>query len=124
MNKHKPFPQNLKLKARENRKAPTKAEAILWESLRGHRLGGYKFRRQHPIPQKGHFILDFYCEEQKLAVEADGNYHLNEKQADLDSSRTEILNELEIRVIRFSNEAIIHRTDEVLNTILDALQED
>lgn len=59
--------------SREMRKDPTKAEALLWESLRGRNLNKLKFRRQQPI--KG-YILDFYCEEIRLGVEVDGEIHL------------------------------------------------
>jgi very-short-patch-repair endonuclease len=50
--------------ARELRRNPTVAEAILWEALGGKRLG-YKFRRQHPL---GEMIVDFYCPGVKVAV--------------------------------------------------------
>jgi very-short-patch-repair endonuclease len=44
------------LQARAMRREPTEAERLLWARLRDRRLGGYKFRRQHPI---GAFIADF-----------------------------------------------------------------
>jgi very-short-patch-repair endonuclease len=50
--------------ARELRRNPTVAEAVLWEALGGKRLG-YKFRRQHPL---GEIIVDFYCPAVKVAV--------------------------------------------------------
>ncbi|MEO7994169.1 MAG: DUF559 domain-containing protein, partial [bacterium] len=34
------------LTARELRRLPTPAEVAVWEMVRGHRLGGYKFYRQ------------------------------------------------------------------------------
>jgi len=42
--------------AREQRKRPTKSEEILWQALRGKKLDGIKFRRQHAI---GSSIVDF-----------------------------------------------------------------
>jgi len=45
---------------------------VVWQALRGRRLDGIRFRRQHPI---GPYILDFYCEEARLAVEIDGQGH-------------------------------------------------
>jgi very-short-patch-repair endonuclease len=54
------------------RKSLTPPEARLRQALRGHRLDGLKFRRQHPI---GPFILDFYCVSARLAVEIDGAAH-------------------------------------------------
>ena len=44
----------------------------VWQALRGEKLGGLRFRRQHPIPP---YVLDFYCAEAKLAVEVDGQSH-------------------------------------------------
>jgi lysyl-tRNA synthetase class 2 len=52
--------------ARRMRREPTKAEWLLWQRLRGQQLGGYKFRRQHPIDG---FIVDFCCPEVKLIIE-------------------------------------------------------
>ncbi|HYB58363.1 MAG TPA: endonuclease domain-containing protein, partial [Alphaproteobacteria bacterium] len=66
-------------RARELRIAMTDAECRLWSALRGRRLEGYKFRRQHPL---GPFIVDFACLEHRLVVEADGGQH-----ADSDDDR-------------------------------------
>lgn len=55
--------------ARIMRQGMTPAESVLWGALRGRRLDGLRFRRQHPI---GRRILDFYCPSARLAVEVDG----------------------------------------------------
>jgi very-short-patch-repair endonuclease len=47
-------------KARRLRIILTDAERRLWSILRGRRLEGFKFRRQHPI---GWYIVDFVCIE-------------------------------------------------------------
>ena len=52
----KPLRKHLKAYVRENRKAPTPAENILWQKLRGSKLES-KFRRQHAI---NFFIIDFF----------------------------------------------------------------
>ena len=57
------------LKARELRKELTETEKRLWKYLRDRRFFNKKFRRQHIF--RG-FILDFYCPEEKLAIELDG----------------------------------------------------
>jgi very-short-patch-repair endonuclease len=54
------------------RRALTPPEARLWVALRCKTLSHLKFRRQHPI---GPFILDFYCDRARLAVEVDGEGH-------------------------------------------------
>jgi very-short-patch-repair endonuclease len=98
--------------ARALRKHPTRAEDILSTQLRGSRFDGAKFRRQVPIDQ---YVVDFYCHAAKLVVELDGKQH--EWFADYDSGRTEILERLGIRVIRFTNDEVCNDLDAVLARI-------
>ena len=66
----------------------TDAEQLVWYCLRRKQLGGFRFRRQHPIER---FVLDFYCSEAKLAIELDGGQH-NELDAKVrDKERTAFL---------------------------------
>ena len=58
--------------AREFRQTPTETEQAAWHLLRGLRLRGFKFRRQHPV---GSYIADFCCTELRLIVELDGGVH-------------------------------------------------
>ena len=67
--------------ARSFRRVSTGAEAALWKVLRGRRLGGLKFRRQHPVDG---FMVDFYCAERRLIVEVDGSIHDRQRGADVD----------------------------------------
>jgi len=83
--------------ARDFRANLNPPEARLWLSLRGRRLDGLKFRRQHPI---GPYILDFYCAAAKLAVEVDGAIHDVEDQIRHDQRRTTWLAQRGVRVIR------------------------
>jgi very-short-patch-repair endonuclease len=87
--------------AKQLRNKLTDAENILWEHLSKNKLNNYRFRRQHPV---GNFIVNFYCHKAKLVVEVDGGYHLNEDQILLDHNRTQELNLLDIKVIRFTHE--------------------
>ncbi|MGB9594050.1 MAG: endonuclease domain-containing protein, partial [Anaerolineae bacterium] len=59
-------------RARGLRRPQTPAEGLLWTRLRNRQLGGFKFRRQHPI---GRAIVDFYCERCRLGIEIDGDSH-------------------------------------------------
>jgi very-short-patch-repair endonuclease len=59
-------------RARTHRRSLTGAEVGLWVRLKGRKLDGYHFRRQHPV---GPYILDFYCAEARLAIELDGYSH-------------------------------------------------
>ncbi|MGI4862990.1 MAG: DNA helicase RecQ [Janthinobacterium lividum] len=99
--------------ARENRKAPTPAEAHLWQQLRADRLGA-KFRRQHAID---FFIVDFVCLSHKLIIEVDGDIHQDSSQAEYDQGRTHVLKELGFHELRFPNEQVLHQMPQVLATI-------
>ena len=59
-------------RARTLRRTLTLPEIILWDQLRKKRQGEAKFRRQHPF---GPYVLDFYCDQARLAVEVDGQVH-------------------------------------------------
>ncbi|HEX2534371.1 MAG TPA: DUF559 domain-containing protein, partial [Chitinophagaceae bacterium] len=100
----------LKAFALQHRSQPTEAEALLWEQLRASRLG-FKFRRQHIIRQ---FIADFACIKKGLVVEIDGLYHQLPEMQVSDMVRTEALNRLGYEVIRFTNEQVLHDTENVL----------
>jgi very-short-patch-repair endonuclease len=65
-------PKRTKDFARRLRREMSLPEVILWQNLRGGRLDGLRFRRQHPM---GAYVLDFYCDAARLAVEVDGAHH-------------------------------------------------
>lgn len=97
------------------RRESTQAEARLWECLRAHRLGGWKWKRQVPC---GPFIADFLCDEARLVVEVDGGQHA--ERVGYDARRTAYLQRLELRVIRFWNSAVLEGREGVCLTILEA----
>jgi len=97
------------LLSREMRRHPTQAEARLWSVLRGRQLGGWKFRRQHVVVG---YVVDFYCSDLRLVVEVDGPVH-DERRCD-DEAREADLRCAGAEVVRFSNDAVLHRLDEVL----------
>lgn len=109
----------LKELAGERKRQSTDTEIILWECLSGKKLEGYKFRRQHIIDE---FIVDFVCLKENLIVEIDGGYHEKPEIQEADKLRTEILEQLGYRVIRFTNEEVLGNIDGVLDSILNALQ--
>ena len=106
------LPEDLKTWAKEMRKQMPVAEVLLWKLLRNRSIAGAKFRRQHPI---GRYILDFYCDEKKLAIELDGGQHAD--QSEYDQQRDEFLNALGIRVLRFWNSQMLQETESVLEVI-------
>ena len=104
--------------ARELRHRTTEAEQKLWSLLRNRQLKGKKFRRQHAI---ANYVADFYCNESKLVIELDGNFHTEAETKEYDKSRTNLLNELGITVLRFWNEEVIKDPGKVLEKISEYL---
>ena len=72
--------------------------------------------RQKPIDR---FILDFYCYELCLAIEIDGESHINKK--DRDCLRDRFLKCCGIETLRFTNEEILNNMDRVEKIIKDAI---
>jgi very-short-patch-repair endonuclease len=105
--------------ARVLRRYQTPAEAILWDALRGRKLGGLKFRRQVPI---GRFIVDFLCFEAGIAIEADGAQHTDFHVHEYDDVRTRYLNEQGLEVLRFSNACIENDLPSVIEQIAQTAQ--
>jgi very-short-patch-repair endonuclease len=104
--------------AREMRHPQTPAEATLWQALRNRKVG-FKFRRQHPIYR---FIIDFYCAKAKLLIEVDGGSHLEQNQKEYDQARTEYLEELGYKVIRFTNNDVRYNINAVTDKILQTIE--
>jgi len=99
--------------AEELRKNQTPSEEILWDELKGKKLG-VKFRRQHPI---NNYIADFYCHKLRLVIEIDGGYHTESEQKNYDKFRSDDLKEFGILVIRFANDKIISELENVIDVI-------
>jgi len=105
-------------RAREMRHPQTPAEATLWRAIRNRNLG-YKFRRQHPINR---FIIDFYCAQAKLCIELDGESHLEADQMEYDAARTEFLEYLGYKVIRFTNNDVRYTLNAVVDEIARVIE--
>ena len=103
-------------RARELRRDLTVAERRLWGALRGLQIGT-KFRRQHPI---GPYIADFYARDANLVVEVDGDTHADTEAQTYDQNRSDYLESLGLRVLRFTNREVINQTEAVLHSIQTA----
>ncbi len=86
----------------------------MWTALRGRRLAGLRFRRQHPI---GPYILDFYCNELRFGVEIDGQVHDHPDRIAHDERRTNWLNRQGIRVVRIAARNVLDDLDAALGFI-------
>ncbi len=110
----------LKNFAKENKEKQTLAESILWGRLRNKQLDGYKFRRQHIVRT---FIADFICIPKKLIIEVDGKIHQLPDNRMSDIARTIELNQAGFQVLRFTNEEVFQKIEQVLNQIRLSLRE-
>lgn len=99
-------------RARALRQSDVPAEALLWKALRNRALGGFKFRRQHPI---GHYFADFACVECQLVIELDGETHLGRHTKD--EGRTRFFESQGWRVQRFWNTQVYDELEAVKEAI-------
>ena len=110
---------NKKEHRRQLRNNLTPAEATLWMVLKNKQLAGRRFKRQVSI---GHYIVDFYCPREKLIIELDGESHFTEDGYEHDLRRDKYLNSLGLKVMRFENEIVFHRYEEVSEEIRKAFR--
>jgi len=101
--------------AKELRQKQTPAEEMMRELLRNRKFLRLKFRRQHPLRE--FIILDFYCQEVKLAIELDGSVHNTPAQQQSDKLRNEECSRQGIYTLRIKNEDLFNNTEQTLNKI-------
>ena len=98
------------------RKNLTPAEAFLWKHLKARKFEGRRFTRQHSIKN---YIVDFYCAQEKLIIELDGEVHNNPAAQERDAVRTTFLEKLGYTVIRFENKMVFENLASVFMEIKD-----
>lgn len=91
-------------------------EALLWNQLKRRNLNGLDFDRQKII---GNFIVDFFCAEKGVVIEADGASHIGRE--DDDASRDAYLNSLGLVVIRIAVKDILQNMEGVLSFLRNHL---
>jgi len=106
-------------RAKSHRRELTAAENVLWQEIRRKQVGGFYFRRQVPI---GPYIADFACVKEKLVIEVDGIGHAEPDEIIRDARRTEYLESLGWRVVRFMNVEIYDEIDAVIDAIWQHLK--
>ena len=106
--------------ARELRKNQTPQEKKMWNILRKHQIFGYEFRRQYSI---GDYIVDFICREKKIIIELDGGQHNEIKNIEKDTQRTEFLNSLGYKVLRFWNNEVDNNIEGVFEVVKRELED-
>ena len=95
-----PYNKSLREFSRDLRSHSTLSEILLWQKLRASQFRGYAFNRQKPL---GNYIVDFYCRKTNLVIEIDGGSHDYEEAVVEDGKRQQILEELGVSFLRFSD---------------------
>ena len=95
------------------RKNMTKEERHLW----------YDFLKRLPASVKrqkniGNYIVDFFFEREKIAIELDGRQHGFEEHLEADCARDTELRALGIRVLRYTNAEVNQNFTGVCDDIL------
>jgi very-short-patch-repair endonuclease len=101
------------------RQSLSQPELALWAALKGRKLDGYAFRRQHAVEP---YILDFYCEAAHLAVEVDGASHGAPDAVRYDQRRDAVLAERGIDTLRIPASLILEDRAAALTKILDEVR--
>ena len=114
-----PYNKNLKQPSRDLRNNMTDAEKRLWSKLRVKQILGLQFYRQKPLLN---FIVDFYCPAANLVIECDGGQHFTDEGLEADRVRDEVLVELGLVVLRFSNRQVLTEIDDVIELIFQTAQ--
>ena|ERR1700741_4425485 len=104
--------KSIRKKLRNN---PTSGEDLLWQALKGSKLEGRKFRRQHSI---GKYVVDFYCPSENLILEVDGDIQQIEEVKEKDLVREKYLIDLGFKIVRIQNDDVFRNLTLVLNGII------
>jgi len=102
------------------RRRMTLPEVLLWVQLKGRKLDGLQFRRQHPV---GDYVLDFYCAAAKLCVEVDGQGHDAADRPERDAERDDWLSSQGVRTLRLSAALVLSDMDAAVQTVRAAALE-
>ena len=106
--------------AKVMRSNATDVESLMWQLLRNKRFMNLKFRRQHVIAP---YIVDFYCHEIGLVIELDGGQHGTDGAVEYDAERTQFLEALGFRVVRYWNHDVLGNTEMLLEDLWNVCNE-
>ncbi len=108
------YDKQLKALSQHLRNNMTDAENMLWLRLRRKQLKGRQFYRQKII---GKYIVDFYCPRASLVIELDGGQHYSEVGKTRDRTRDDVLIDIGIKVLRFSDRDVFENIGGVMEKI-------
>lgn len=102
----------------------TRIEEKMWDKLKENEIPAE--REYHQKIQDNHYFIDFalFCKRIKLALECDGDrYHLNEKDVKYDKSRDNNLKSKGWNVLRYTNDEINYKIEDVVIQLQDTINE-
>jgi very-short-patch-repair endonuclease len=101
-------------RAKQLRRAMTRAETLLWRHLKADRIDGFGFRRQVPFRN---YIADFACLSIKLIIELDGETHDFEERQRADQNRDTFFESEGFHVLRFTNGQVMSNREGVVEAV-------
>ncbi len=107
-------------RSRQLRRDMTDVEKKLWQSLRGGKIEGVSFRKQHPI---GPYVVDSCAPAVGLIVELDGGQHAEPARQQKHGALTAWLELQGFLVLRFWNNDVMGNFEGVLESIAVQLRE-
>ena len=117
--KNIPYNPILRDYAKKLRKQGVLSEVLLWKKIQKKTLG-VEFHRQVPIDN---YIVDFYCHEIMLAIEVDGDSHLDPDVQINDVIRQEKLEKLGVKFIRFNDLDVKKNMNDVIRCLQAKVEE-
>ena len=106
-------------KAYEMRNNPTRAEALMWDLLRGQVYQYFPNNIFYRQSVQFGYILDFYCPTLHLGIEVDGYVHNDQKE--YDDYRDLQLAGRGIQVERFTNDEVLYNPEETKTRIFQEI---
>src|SRR3989344_1007744 len=98
--------------ARTLRRDGNLSEVLLWNELKGGKLG-CRFLRQRPI---GRYVVDFFCHALRLVIEIDGETS-HDSKTEKDEARQKALESLGLKVVRFKDTEVRYHLASVVEHI-------
>lgn|GEM_PF-176759 len=109
-----PYNPALKDRAKALRKAGNLAEVLFWRQVRNKSFKGLDFDRQKII---GNYIVDFYCPNNQVVIEIDGNSHDNKQE--YDAARDDYLKSLGLEMIHITDADVKNNIDSVMRFLAE-----
>lgn len=114
----KTYQRHLRNTRKHLRNNTTFYEGLLWEEIKGNKLG-VRFRRQVSIDN---YVVDFACLTLKIVIEIDGQNHFTAIGKVNDGNRDECLQQNGFIILRFENIEIKNQRELVVEKIKEVIK--